>query len=114
MWRSRVGRVMRDVERPLDAVPDCRRAALQALIDRTKRILSQKPKPKPGAPYNGRPLAEALEQAAIPCDVTTEAAHRSGILCLALSGGTHGRILRKPTAQLNGQVTRTHTATLTR
>ncbi|MGF6604375.1 IS5 family transposase [Paraburkholderia sp. GAS448] len=42
--RSRVGRVMRDVERQLDAVADCSRAALQELIGRTKRILSQKPK----------------------------------------------------------------------
>lgn len=42
--RSRVGRVMRDVERQLDTVADCSRAALQELMGRTKRILSQKPK----------------------------------------------------------------------
>lgn len=44
--RSRVGRVMRDVERQLDAVGGCGRAGLQELIGRTKRILSQKPKDK--------------------------------------------------------------------
>ncbi|WP_213299188.1 IS5 family transposase [Paraburkholderia sacchari] len=44
--RSRVGRVMRDVERQLDSVADCGRAGLQELIGRTKRILSQKPKDK--------------------------------------------------------------------
>jgi IS5 family transposase len=44
--RSRVGRVMRDVERQVDAVADCSHAALQELIGRTKRILSQKPKDK--------------------------------------------------------------------
>jgi len=37
---------MRDVERQLDAVADCSRAALRELIGRTKRILSQKPKDK--------------------------------------------------------------------
>jgi IS5 family transposase len=42
--RSRVGRVMRDVERQLGAVTDDRRAGLQKLIGRTKRILSQKTK----------------------------------------------------------------------
>jgi transposase, IS5 family len=44
--RSRVGRVMRDVERQIDAVSDGSRAALQELIGRTKRILSQKAKDK--------------------------------------------------------------------
>jgi IS5 family transposase len=44
--RSRAGRVMRDVERQLDTIADCSRAALQELIGRTKRILSQKPKDK--------------------------------------------------------------------
>src|ERR1700735_3928409 len=44
--RSRVGRVMRDVERQVAQVADSGRAALQELIDRTKRILSQKPKDK--------------------------------------------------------------------
>jgi IS5 family transposase len=44
--RSRVGRVMRDVERQLDAVADCSRTASQEPIGRTKRILSQKPKDK--------------------------------------------------------------------
>ncbi len=44
--RSRVGRVARDVERQLDAVADHNRTALQDLIGRTKRILSQKPKDK--------------------------------------------------------------------
>lgn len=48
--RSRVGRAMRDVERQLDAVADCGRAALQELIGRTRRILSQKPKDK-NKPY---------------------------------------------------------------
>ncbi|MEX3816753.1 IS5/IS1182 family transposase, partial [Paraburkholderia sp. BR13439] len=42
--RSRVGRVMRDVERQLDTVVDNRRAELQELIARTKRILTQKTK----------------------------------------------------------------------
>jgi IS5 family transposase len=44
--RSRVGRVMRDVERQLDSVADQCRTALQELIARTKRILSQKQKDK--------------------------------------------------------------------
>ncbi len=44
--RSRVGRVMRDVERQLGSVVEHGRAALQELIGRTKRILSQKTKDK--------------------------------------------------------------------
>ena len=44
--RSRVGRVMRDVERQVTQVAESGRVALQELIDRTKRILSQKPKDK--------------------------------------------------------------------
>jgi transposase, IS5 family len=44
--RSRVGRVMRDVERQVAQVSDSGRAALLELIDRTKRILAQKPKDK--------------------------------------------------------------------
>ncbi|CAG4920642.1 IS5 family transposase [Paraburkholderia gardini] len=44
--RSRVGRVMRDVERQMDSVAENSRAALQDLLDRTKRILSQKMKDK--------------------------------------------------------------------
>jgi IS5 family transposase len=44
--RSRVGRVMRDVERQLDSVAEGSRVALQELIGRTKRILSQKTKDK--------------------------------------------------------------------
>jgi transposase, IS5 family len=44
--RLRVGRVMRDVERQLDSVAGHGRTALQELIDRTKRILAQKPKDK--------------------------------------------------------------------
>ena len=44
--RSRVGRVMRDVERQVDRASDSGRIALLELIARTKRILSQKPKDK--------------------------------------------------------------------
>ncbi|CAN7433703.1 IS5 family transposase [Caballeronia sp. LjRoot34] len=44
--RSRVGRVMRDVERQVDRASDSGRTALLELIARTKRILSQKPKDK--------------------------------------------------------------------
>jgi IS5 family transposase len=44
--RSRVGRVMRDVELHVAQVEDSGRAALQELIVRMKRILSQKPKDK--------------------------------------------------------------------
>ncbi len=44
--RSRVGRVMRDVERQLDGVARESRSALEELIGRTKRILSQKQKDK--------------------------------------------------------------------
>jgi len=44
--RSRVGRVMRDVERQIDQASDAGRSALLELIARTKRILSQKPKDK--------------------------------------------------------------------
>ncbi|MGF6472818.1 hypothetical protein QFZ89_008069 [Paraburkholderia youngii] len=44
--RSRVGRVMRDVERQFDSVADTGRIALQELISRTRRILSQKQKDK--------------------------------------------------------------------
>jgi transposase, IS5 family len=44
--RSRVGRVMRDVEQQLDGVAQQSRATLEDLIGRTKRILSQKQKDK--------------------------------------------------------------------
>ncbi|RKT20801.1 IS5 family transposase [Paraburkholderia sp. RAU2J] len=44
--RSRVARVMRDVERQLDSVADTGRIALQELIGRTRRILSHKQKDK--------------------------------------------------------------------
>lgn len=44
--RSRVGRVMRDVERQVAQVADSGRTALLELIASTKRILSQKPKDK--------------------------------------------------------------------
>jgi transposase, IS5 family len=44
--RSRVGRVMRDIERQVDRASDSGRVALLELIARTKRILSQKPKDK--------------------------------------------------------------------
>ncbi|TXC79643.1 IS5 family transposase [Paraburkholderia azotifigens] len=44
--RSRVGRVMRDVQRQLDQVDEAARATLGELINRTKRILTQKPKDK--------------------------------------------------------------------
>jgi transposase, IS5 family len=44
--RSRVGQVMRDVERQLDSVSDSSRHALQDLIGRTRRILSQRHKDK--------------------------------------------------------------------
>lgn len=44
--RSRVGRVMRDVERQLSSTSDSSQGALQELIGRTKRILSQKQKDK--------------------------------------------------------------------
>jgi len=44
--RSRVGRVMRDVERQLDDVAQQSRAALEDLLGRTKRILTQKQKDK--------------------------------------------------------------------
>lgn len=44
--RSRVSRVMRDVERQLGAVVDGKRAELQELIARTRRILTQKTKDK--------------------------------------------------------------------
>ncbi|MFT4435088.1 IS5 family transposase [Caballeronia sp. 15715] len=44
--RSRVGRVMRDVERQVAQASDLGRTALLELIARTKRILSQKPKDK--------------------------------------------------------------------
>ncbi|UAW63564.1 IS5 family transposase [Mycoavidus sp. HKI] len=118
--RSRVGRVMRDVERQIESVAVQGRDALRELISRTKRIISQRPKDKdklyalhapeveciakgkarkpyefgvkvsittthqeglvvgarsmPGNPYDGHTLAEALEQAAILCDVTPEVA----------------------------------------
>jgi transposase, IS5 family len=44
--RSRVGRVMRDVERQVHGVAPQSRARLQELISRTKRILAQKQKDK--------------------------------------------------------------------
>lgn len=44
--RSPVGRVMRDVERQLTQVAESGRVTLQVLVDRTKQILSQKPKNK--------------------------------------------------------------------
>ena len=42
--RSRVGRVMRDVERQVDQASGAGQSVLLELIARTKRILSQKPK----------------------------------------------------------------------
>jgi IS5 family transposase len=44
--RSRVGRVMRDVERQIESVAEQGREALRELIVRTKRIISQRPKDK--------------------------------------------------------------------
>ncbi len=44
--RSRVGRVMRDVERQIESVAEQGREALRELISRTKRIISQRPKDK--------------------------------------------------------------------
>ena len=44
--RSRVGRVMRDVERQVAQVADPSRTALMELIGRTKRVLAQRPKDK--------------------------------------------------------------------
>lgn len=40
--RSRVGRVMRDVERQIGEVAESRRAGLEALIAKTKRVLAQR------------------------------------------------------------------------
>lgn len=42
--RSRVGRVMRDVERQIESVAEQGREALRELIVRTKRIISKSPK----------------------------------------------------------------------
>ncbi|WP_284272034.1 IS5 family transposase, partial [Mycoavidus cysteinexigens] len=44
--RSRVGRVMRDVERQIESVAEKSHDALRELIARTKRIISQSPKDK--------------------------------------------------------------------
>ncbi|UUM20812.1 IS5 family transposase [Mycoavidus sp. SF9855] len=44
--RSRVGRVMRDVERQIESVAEQGREALRELISRTKRIISQRRKDK--------------------------------------------------------------------
>ena len=44
--RSRVGRVMRDVERQIESVAEPSRVALRELLTRTKRIIAQKPKDK--------------------------------------------------------------------
>ena len=44
--KSRVGRVWRDVERQLDKVTGAARAALEELLERTKRVLEQKTKDK--------------------------------------------------------------------
>jgi len=44
--RSRVGRVMRDVDRQVEQVAETGRVALKELIARVKRILSQKTKDK--------------------------------------------------------------------
>ncbi|WP_233808643.1 IS5 family transposase [Paraburkholderia sp. HP33-1] len=44
--RSRVGRVMRDVERQIDSVSEGSRVSLEELVGRTKRILLQRPKDK--------------------------------------------------------------------
>jgi IS5 family transposase len=44
--RSRVGRVMRDVERQIESVTEQSRAALRELLARTKRIMTQQPKDK--------------------------------------------------------------------
>jgi len=44
--RSRVGRVMRDVERQIDGVAQQSRAALETLLLKAKRLLAQQPKDK--------------------------------------------------------------------
>lgn len=44
--RTRVGRVHRDIARQIDKVAAPQRTQLQALLDRTQRILTQKPKDK--------------------------------------------------------------------
>lgn len=44
--RSRVGRVMRDVERQIESVAERSREALRELLSRTKQIIAQKPKDK--------------------------------------------------------------------
>ena len=44
--RGRVGRVWRDIDRQLDKVSGVQRVRLEELLERTKRILEQKPKDK--------------------------------------------------------------------
>lgn len=44
--RTRVGRVHRDIERQMDKVPEQHQAKLKELLNRTQRILTQKPKDK--------------------------------------------------------------------
>jgi len=67
--RSRVGRVQRDVQRQLGALPEKAQLEFQELLQRTGRILTQRTKglvvgmrSMPGNPYDGHTLVEALEQ----------------------------------------------------
>ncbi|WOD16767.1 IS5 family transposase [Paraburkholderia kirstenboschensis] len=84
--RSRVGRMMRDVERQVDAVADCSRAALQELIGRTKRILSQKLKDKNKLYALHAPEVECLAKgkARIPYEfgvkVSITTTHKEGLV----------------------------------
>ena len=84
--RSRVGRVMRDVERQVAQVADSGRAELQELIDRTKRILSQKPKDKNRLYALHAPEVECLAKgnARIPYEfgvkVSITTTHKEGLV----------------------------------
>ena len=84
--RSRVGRVMRDVERQVAQVADPGRAALMELIGRTKRILAQKPKDKNKLYALHAPEVECLAKgkARIPYEfgvkVSITTTHKEGLI----------------------------------
>jgi IS5 family transposase len=89
--RSRVGRVMRDVERQTAQASGSGRTALLELIARTKRILSQKPKDKNKLYALHAPEVECLAKgkARTPYEfgvkVSITTTHKEGLVVGALS-----------------------------
>lgn len=89
--RSRVGRVMRDVERQIGTVAESGRASLEALIAKTKRILTQRQKTRNKLYALHAPEAECISKGkarqpyefGVKVSITTT--HREGLVVGARS-----------------------------